>query len=101
VVGGSNPSGRACLSSTCDAEISIPCAIQSVIAIGPHESFAPELPEFPTRRLGILMSYWLTVSYDAGYYHPALVIVMVTVTLWVWWQLLMAVINRIDCGLRR
>jgi hypothetical protein len=39
-----------------DAEISIACAIQSVIAIGPHESFAPELPEFAVRRLVILTS---------------------------------------------
>ena len=39
-----------------DAEISIACAIQSVIAIGPHESFAPELPEFPVQQLVILTS---------------------------------------------
>jgi hypothetical protein len=44
VVGGPNPSGRACLSSTCDAEIRIACAIQSVIAVGLHKNFAPELP---------------------------------------------------------
>jgi hypothetical protein len=44
------------IGNDCDAESSIACAIQSVIAIGPHESFAPELPEFPAPQLVILTS---------------------------------------------
>jgi hypothetical protein len=32
------------------------CAIQGVIDIGSRESFAPEMPEFPARRLVILTS---------------------------------------------
>jgi len=38
--------------------------------------------------------HWLKVAYDAGDHHPQLVLMMTTLTLWAWWQLLAAVINQ-------
>jgi hypothetical protein len=39
---------------------------------------------------------WLRSAYDAGIHHPDLVLVMVALTLWGWWQLLLAVMRRIN-----
>jgi hypothetical protein len=40
--------------------------------------------------------HWLRVSYDAGNHHPQLVLIMMALTLWAWWQLLVAIFNRIN-----
>jgi hypothetical protein len=37
---------------------------------------------------------WLMVSFDAGNHHPELVLVLLFLTLWVWWQLIVAVFDR-------
>jgi hypothetical protein len=37
---------------------------------------------------------WLRVSFDAGNHHPELVLVLLFLTLWVWWQLIVAVFDR-------
>jgi hypothetical protein len=41
---------------------------------------------------------WLRSDYDAGIRHPDLVLIMMAITLWGWWQLLLAVTNRINGG---
>jgi hypothetical protein len=43
---------------------------------------------------------WLRSAYDAGIHHPDLVLVMMGITLWGWWQLLVAVMRRINNGPR-
>lgn len=42
----------------------------------------------------------LRSAYDDGIHHPDLVLIMMAVTLWGWWQLLTAVISRINDGRR-
>ena len=44
---------------------------------------------------------WLRSAYDAGVHHPDLVLVMMVVTLWGWWQLLTAFTRRINNGPRQ
>lgn len=43
---------------------------------------------------------WLRSAYDAGIHHPDLVLIMMAITLWGWWQLLTAVTKRINGGRR-
>jgi hypothetical protein len=38
--------------------------------------------------------HWLRVAYDTGDRHPQLVLMMMALTLWAWWQLAAAIINR-------
>jgi hypothetical protein len=38
---------------------------------------------------------WLRVAYDSGDHHPSLVLAMVVLTLWLWFQLLTSVIGRL------
>jgi hypothetical protein len=45
--------------------------------------------------------HWLRVSYDAGNHRPQLVLIMMALTLWAWWQLLAAILNRINGRLPR
>jgi hypothetical protein len=42
--------------------------------------------------------HWLRVSYDAGDHHPQLALMMTALTVWAWWQLLAAIISRINGG---
>jgi hypothetical protein len=51
-----------------------------------------------------VLLYWpwrsLRSAYAAGIHHPDLVLVMMGFTLWGWWQLLVAVMRRINNGPR-
>jgi hypothetical protein len=44
---------------------------------------------------------WLRVAYDAGDRHPELGLFMMALTLWAWWQLLTAVVHRINGNCQR
>jgi hypothetical protein len=43
---------------------------------------------------------WLRSAYDAGIHHPDTVLVMMGLTSWGWWQLLIAITRRINNGPR-
>jgi hypothetical protein len=45
--------------------------------------------------------HWLRVCYDAGNHRPQLVLIMMALTLWAWWQLLAAILNQINGRLPR
>jgi len=38
--------------------------------------------------------HWLRVAYDAGNHHPTIVLGMLLLTLWLWFELVKAVIDR-------
>jgi hypothetical protein len=45
--------------------------------------------------------HWLRASYDAGNHHPQLVLMVAALTVSAWWQLLAAILNRINGRLPR
>ncbi len=42
--------------------------------------------------------HWLKAAYDAGERHPQLVLGMMALTSWTWWQLLTAIVKRVTAG---
>jgi hypothetical protein len=42
--------------------------------------------------------HWLRVAYDAGNHHPHLVLALLALTVWTWWQLIAAIARRLGYG---